>query len=116
MPLTYAGRPDLEAPVSAAHARARKIKPQYSEGDLVRVESARGHLIAPARLTGSREGVVFAPFHYGYWDRMDGANAGADAEESLPTAANELTMTVWDPVSKQPQVKLAAVSVEKVRS
>jgi hypothetical protein len=41
MPLTYAGRPDLEAPVSAAHARARKIKPQYSEGDLVRVAGAR---------------------------------------------------------------------------
>ena len=40
MPLTYAGRPDLEAPVSAAHARARKIKPQYSEGDLVRVFGA----------------------------------------------------------------------------
>jgi hypothetical protein len=40
MPLTYAGRPELEAPVSAAHARARKIKPQYSEGDLVRVFGA----------------------------------------------------------------------------
>jgi len=41
MPLTYAGRSDLETPVSAAHARARKIKPQYSEGDLVRVAGAR---------------------------------------------------------------------------
>src|SRR5919198_5236776 len=41
MPLTYAGRTDPEAPVSAAHARARKIKPQYSEGELVRVAGAR---------------------------------------------------------------------------
>jgi hypothetical protein len=41
MPLTYAGRGDLDLPVSAAHARARKIKPQYSEGDLVRVAGAR---------------------------------------------------------------------------
>jgi hypothetical protein len=41
MPLTYAARADLETPVSAAHARARKIKPQYSEGDLVRVAGAR---------------------------------------------------------------------------
>ena len=41
MPLTYAGRGDLEAPLSAAHARARKIKPQYSEGDLVRVAGGR---------------------------------------------------------------------------
>jgi hypothetical protein len=41
MPLTYAGRTDLDMPVSAAHERARKIKPQYSEGDLVRVAGAR---------------------------------------------------------------------------
>src|ERR671928_1013706 len=41
MPLTYAGRGDLDAPVSAAHARARKVKPQYTEGDLVRVAGAR---------------------------------------------------------------------------
>ena len=41
MPLTYADRQDPDAPVSAAHARARKIKPQYSEGDLVRVAGAR---------------------------------------------------------------------------
>jgi hypothetical protein len=41
MPLTYAGRTDLDAPVTDAHARARKIKPQYSEGDLVRVAGSR---------------------------------------------------------------------------
>jgi predicted amidophosphoribosyltransferase len=41
MPLTYAGRTDLDAPVTEAHARARKIKPQYSEGDLVRVAGSR---------------------------------------------------------------------------
>jgi hypothetical protein len=41
MPLTYAGRRNIDMPVSAAHARARKIKPQYSEGDLVRVAGAR---------------------------------------------------------------------------
>jgi hypothetical protein len=41
MPLTYAGRGDIDTPVSAAHARARKIKPQYSEGELVRVAGAR---------------------------------------------------------------------------
>src|SRR5918911_3822005 len=41
MPLTYAGRGDIDMPVSAAHARARKIKPQLAEGDLVRVAGAR---------------------------------------------------------------------------
>jgi hypothetical protein len=42
MPLTYAGRRDGgDAPVTEAHARARKIKPQYSEGELVRVVAGR---------------------------------------------------------------------------
>ena len=42
MPLTYAGRAgDADAPVTDAHARARKIKPQYSEGELVRVVGGR---------------------------------------------------------------------------
>jgi hypothetical protein len=41
MPLVYAGGTGVEQPVSEAHERARKIKPQYSEGELVRVVSAR---------------------------------------------------------------------------
>jgi hypothetical protein len=41
MPLTYAERDALDAPVTDAQDRARKIKPQYSEGDLVRVAGAR---------------------------------------------------------------------------
>jgi hypothetical protein len=54
-------------------------------------------------------GAVFAPFHYGHWD-PDGL--APDAEHRL---ANELTMTVWDPVSKQPYFKTAACRVTKVR-
>jgi ferredoxin-nitrate reductase len=55
-----------------------------------------------------RPGVVFVPFHYGYWD-LDGAGP-----EGRPRAANELTLTAWDPVSKQPQLKIAAVKVERI--
>lgn len=40
MPLVYAGRGEQE-PVTEAHDRARKIKPQYTEGDLVRVAGGR---------------------------------------------------------------------------
>ena len=43
------------------------------------------------------------PFHYGYWD-----------EPGSPRAANELTDFAWDPVSKQPHLKSAAVKVEKI--
>jgi ferredoxin-nitrate reductase len=47
---------------------------------------------------------VFVPFHYGYWDRGEPGPNG-----DSPRAANELTITAWDPVSKQPLFKLAAV-------
>jgi anaerobic selenocysteine-containing dehydrogenase len=79
-----------------------------AEGDVVRVESRRGRLEAKARISGVRDGVVFAPFHFGYWD------GDGDGPDGTPTAANELTMTVWDPVSKQPQFKGAAVRVERI--
>jgi hypothetical protein len=41
MPLVYAGARGIEAPVTPTHERARKIKPQYAEGDLVRVAGGR---------------------------------------------------------------------------
>jgi anaerobic selenocysteine-containing dehydrogenase len=87
--------------LSAADAAHLGIR----DGELVRVESARGAVEATARIGEGRDGVVFVPFHYGYWD-----------DESKPghtRAANELTVTSWDPVSKQPLFKLAAVGVTK---
>ena len=65
------------------------------EGDLVRVESRRGSVEVPARVSDIRPGAVFLPFHYGDVDRGDRATR----------AANELTITAWDPVSKQPTFK-----------
>jgi hypothetical protein len=41
MPLVYAGRTGVDQPVTDRHERARKVKPQYTEGDLVRVAGAR---------------------------------------------------------------------------
>jgi anaerobic selenocysteine-containing dehydrogenase len=75
-----------------------------ADGDLVQVTSARGRVRAPARVDDIREGTVFVPFHYGYWDAPE-----ADDDR----AANELTVTAWDAASKQPLFKNAAVSVEK---
>ncbi|MGR6321568.1 nitrate reductase [Micromonospora soli] len=80
------------------------------EGDLVRVESPRGAVRGRARICGVRPGVVFVPFHYGYWDAADGAAPGEGRHDR---AANELTITAWDPVSKQPIFKVAAVRVVK---
>jgi hypothetical protein len=41
MPLVYAGARGIEAPVTPTQERARKIKPQFAEGDLVRVAGGR---------------------------------------------------------------------------
>lgn len=73
------------------------------EGDRVEIASRRGKVVARAKIAEIAAGVVFLPFHYGTWD------VGGD-----PRAANELTLTAWDPVSKQPTFKLAAVRVRRI--
>jgi anaerobic selenocysteine-containing dehydrogenase len=80
------------------------------QGDLVAVTSPRGSVHARARLGGIRPGAVFVPFHYGYWDR----ESARDEDRDFTRAANELTVTAWDPVSKQPIYKTTAVKVSKL--
>jgi hypothetical protein len=41
MPLVYAGSPGAGERITDRHERARKIKPQYAEGDLVRAAGAQ---------------------------------------------------------------------------
>ncbi len=41
MPLVYAGHTGVNQPITDRHERARKVKPQYTEGELVRVAGAR---------------------------------------------------------------------------
>ena len=41
VPLVFAAEDSAEVPVSERHERARKVKPQLSEGDLVKVAGAR---------------------------------------------------------------------------
>jgi len=77
-------------------------------GDMVRVRSRRGVIEGVARIGGGRVGVVFVPFHYGWWDLDDNEGRGERR------AANELTVTEWDPVSKQPVFKEAAVQLERL--
>jgi hypothetical protein len=40
MPLVHAGKPEQE-PITAEHERARKVRPQYARGELVKVTGAR---------------------------------------------------------------------------
>jgi len=92
--------PDVWVELNPADAAPLGI----AEGDIVIVESRRGVVHAPARLRDIRPGTVFLPFHYGYWDAAD---------DGHHRAANELTLTDWDPASKQPLFKVAAVRVSK---
>jgi anaerobic selenocysteine-containing dehydrogenase len=89
--------------VECSAADAQRVG--LTEGDLAEIRTARGIVQARVRITGVRDGVLFLPFHYGYWDR-----AGSEHRR----AANELTPTEWDPVSKQPIFKTAAATLIKV--
>jgi anaerobic selenocysteine-containing dehydrogenase len=99
--------PDAWVELSAADASALGVQ----EGDWVRVESPRGAIEVRVRVGRVMQGAVFAPFHYGQWDPDD----LTPASDTGHRAANELTMTVWDPVSKQPTFKTAACRVTRLR-
>lgn len=93
--------PDDFVQISAIDAEKFDIH----ENDWLRLTSRRGQIEAPARIGDIGPGELFVPFHYGYWDNPGRARA-----------ANELTIYEWDPVSKEPHYKYAAVRLEKVAS
>ena len=104
VPQLQAAAPQVWVECCAADAQRLGL----AEGDLAEVASPRGVVQARVRINRIREGVLFLPFHYGYWDR--GSPAGGDADR----AANELTITDWDPVSKQPLFKTSAAKLTRV--
>lgn len=106
-PQLNAAAPDVWVEAAAADADALGI----GEGDLVEVRTPRGALHARLRVTGIRPGLLFVPFHYGYWD-TDGGHGPGDGTPGR--AANETTVTDWDPVSKQPLFKTAAAGLHLV--
>ncbi|MCI3269535.1 molybdopterin oxidoreductase family protein [Streptomyces cylindrosporus] len=104
VPRLDAAAPELWAEISATEATAREL----AEGDLVEVTTPRGAVRARVRVTAIRDGMVFLPFHYGYWDTPEGHRP---PDGTAGRAANETTITDWDPVSKQPVFKTAAAQV-----
>lgn len=92
-------RPFLE--IHPNDAKVRGI----ADGDLVDVESARGRVRLRSRIDETlREGLVFAPMHWG-------STLGTDA-----TRTNNTTSPLVDELSKQPDLKYAAVQVTRLRS
>ncbi|UGT44178.1 nitrate reductase [Nocardia yamanashiensis] len=101
VPQLQRAAPDVWAEISELDAAARSI----TDGDHVRLTTPRGSITATARISDIRPGVVFVPFHYGYWDTEDATHE---------RAANELTRTDWDPASKQPLFKSGAVQLVRL--
>jgi len=86
-------RPDSYVEISPLTARELGI----ADGDFVRVTSRRGSVVTRAWVTDvADEGVVFMPFHF------------------YEAPANALTNPARDPRAKIPELKVAAVRIEKV--
>ena len=107
-----APRPAARKHCATPHRRSGSRSPAIDaealgigEGDWVRVTSRRGKVEARATVGDIEPGQAFVPFHFGYWDAPGHAQA-----------ANELTIFDWDPVSKQPHFKYAAVAIERIEA
>ncbi len=93
----HIAEPYLE--IHPVDAEARDIR----EGELVDVESRRGVIRLRARVSDAiRPGVIFAPMHWG--GKLGGELA----------RANNVTNPLFDPISKEPDFKFAAVNARKV--
>ena len=83
--------PEAKVDINPADAREKGI----SDGEMVRVESRRGEIVARAQITDSvPSGLIFATFHF---------------EDS---DVNYLTSSALDPVAKIPEYKVCAVKIE----
>lgn len=84
--------PEPLAEINAQDAKKLKI----ADGEYVRISSRRGSITIKAMVSNiTARGVVFVPFHF------------------YEAAANRLTISALDPVSKIPELKVCAVKVEK---
>ena len=82
--------PEAEVEINPADAQVYKV----ADGEMVRVASRRGEVVAAAKITRrSPPGTVFMTFHY------------AEA------AANLLTVGAVDPVAKIPEYKVCAINL-----
>jgi anaerobic selenocysteine-containing dehydrogenase len=107
VPQLQAAAPDVWVECSPGDAHRHGL----AEGDLAEVTTARRSVRARVRVSGIRDGVIFLPFHYGYWDTT--AGTGPTGSHGPGRAANELTPTDWNPVSKH-VVKTAAARLTRL--
>lgn len=86
--------------INPADASALQLK----EGDVAVIRSRRGETRVKAKITSQiKKGVIFIPMH---WGKI----LGSDLQR-----ANNITNDLVDPVSKEPDFKYCAVSVQKYK-
>jgi hypothetical protein len=106
MPLTYVGRGE-DQPITEAHERARKIKPQYTGGRQVRVATA--HNLAEAELIQGmllEEGIPSVQRRSRGFDVPDFLAAGPRdilVPQAGAEAATDLLADVRSPTAPAPQ-------------
>jgi assimilatory nitrate reductase catalytic subunit len=82
------------------------LQAQVGDGDLVRLQSRRGHIYLQAAADPDlMPGVVFVPMHWG------ARFLGGESRRGV----NELTLGALDPSSRQPELKHCAVRVERAQ-
>jgi assimilatory nitrate reductase catalytic subunit len=90
----------VSSPLLSMSSRDMELR-RLVDGDLVRVKSRRGTLVMQIEESSTlRSGQCFVPMHWG--SRFMGG-----------LGVNVLTLPVTDPVSKQPELKHAAIQVAK---
>ncbi len=96
IPRLYAHEPEPCLQLNAADLQRRG----WTEGQLMKVKSRRGEIILPIAASAEvRAGQSFFPMH---WGRRSLSHDGINA----------LTLAAFDPISKQPELKHAALRIE----
>lgn len=97
-PYLHLAAPEGYVEIHPTDAKRLGIEPS----EYVKVSSRRGSIIVPARVTDTvPPGMLFVPFHYGSVEQNQ--------------AANELTLDIWDQVSKQPFFKSGACRISTLK-
>jgi assimilatory nitrate reductase catalytic subunit len=90
----------VDQPLLSMNSRDMERR-RLRDGDLVRVRSRRGSLVIKVRASEElRAGQTFIPMHWG-------------GRFMAGMGVNSLTLDAFDPVSRQPELKHAAVQIEK---
>ncbi|MEO6566231.1 MAG: molybdopterin-dependent oxidoreductase [Casimicrobiaceae bacterium] len=97
----FAHAPEPAVELNGADAVRRGL----ANGDLVRIESRRGAVVVPVAISAmGKPGTAYLPMHWG-----SAMLAGRDS-----TGINAVTAKAYCPVSKQPELKHAAVRITRL--